>query len=178
MNKIRLTNHSSNKIFFISDTHFCHEDILKIENSPFETVFERDEELIFNWNFVVNKRDHVFFLGDFAHKTWLGKIRPIFNELKGRKYLISGNHDYSLGEKLHWDKKFDQLILIVDNQVIHLSHYPLESWYEKNKGSWHLCGHSHVELKNQISGRVNVAACLQNYTPIDFDTLKEKIEQN
>lgn len=51
-----------------------------------------DHALIQNWNKVVSEDDIVFHLGDFADKS---KWRQIANALKGKKYLIQGNHDRS-----------------------------------------------------------------------------------
>lgn len=53
-----------------------------------------DHALIQNWNKVVSEDDIVFHLGDFAFAD-KSKWRQIANALKGRKYLIQGNHDRS-----------------------------------------------------------------------------------
>ena len=44
------------KIFFTSDLHFGHENVLRFDNRPFETVEEMDDELIKRWNDKVGKR--------------------------------------------------------------------------------------------------------------------------
>ena len=56
---------SQQKIFFTSDLHFGHENVLKMDNRPFKTVDEMDAELIKRWNKKVNKGDIVYVLGDF-----------------------------------------------------------------------------------------------------------------
>lgn len=48
------------KIFFTSDLHFGHENVLRFDNRPFETVEEMDDELIKRWNDKVGKGDLVY----------------------------------------------------------------------------------------------------------------------
>jgi calcineurin-like phosphoesterase family protein len=58
---------SKQGIWFTSDTHFGHNNILKFCKRPWNTVEEMDEALINNWNAVVGTNDIVFHLGDFLH---------------------------------------------------------------------------------------------------------------
>jgi len=61
----------SSKIFFTSDTHFSHSNIIKFCDRPFSDVNEMNTALINNWNKVVPEDGIVFHLGDFA---WSGSI--------------------------------------------------------------------------------------------------------
>jgi len=72
--------------FYVSDTHFGHEAILRYCNPPFASVSEMDEHLIERWNAAVGDNDIVFHLGDFALDD-ADYVRSIFDRLKGRKYL-------------------------------------------------------------------------------------------
>ena len=47
-------------VWFVSDTHFDHENIIKYCNRPFADVNEMNETLIKNWNNVVKPNDIVF----------------------------------------------------------------------------------------------------------------------
>ena len=50
-----------------------------------------EQTLINNWNSRITKNDEVYILGDMF---WYNEEAPrILSELKGRKYLILGNHD-------------------------------------------------------------------------------------
>lgn len=78
-------------IFFTSDTHFGHTNILQFCNRPFHSVQEMNEALINNWNNVVRPEDTVYHLGDFAFggsQLW----NDVLSKLNGHIYLILGNH--------------------------------------------------------------------------------------
>ncbi len=79
-------------IYFVSDTHFNHKNIIDYCNRPFNSVDEMNNVLIQNWNATVSNNDIIYHLGDFA----LGRkdtIMEITSNLNGKKYLIRGNHD-------------------------------------------------------------------------------------
>ena len=82
---------SKQGIWFTSDLHFGHRNILKFCKRPWDTVEEMDEGLIQNWNRVVGKDDLVFNLGDFAFAT-NGRWKELLSQLNGHHYLILGNH--------------------------------------------------------------------------------------
>ena len=47
------------KVFFTSDTHFGHENVIRFDGRPFASVEEMDAELIRRWNAKVGKGDLV-----------------------------------------------------------------------------------------------------------------------
>ncbi|MBX4152323.1 hypothetical protein [Paenibacillus lautus] len=53
-------------VYYTSDTHFCHKNILHYENRPYQDTEEMDAALIEKWNNVVSKNDTVYHLGDFV----------------------------------------------------------------------------------------------------------------
>lgn len=87
-----ILNSSEQGIFFTSDLHFGHKNIIKFCNRPWDTTEEMDEALIANWNSVVGDNDIVFDLGDFAFAT-NRRWKDILERLNGRHYLILGNHE-------------------------------------------------------------------------------------
>lgn len=137
-------------IYYTSDLHFGHKNIIKYENRPFMNIEEMEYVLIHNWNDKVkSNEDHIYVLGDFAFKgsnLSVDKINNIVEELKGRKHLIIGNHDQFINsihfkERL-WEEvvpykeiidKSDKIIMdnkrnIIENRNIILFHYPIENW--------------------------------------------------
>jgi calcineurin-like phosphoesterase family protein len=66
-----------NKIYFSSDHHFSHSNVIKYCNRPYTSVQEMNEDLIQRWNNQVKPEDTVYYLGDFS----LGKnaVREITN---------------------------------------------------------------------------------------------------
>ena len=53
-------------IMYISDLHFGHANIIKIDKRPFSDVEEMNQKMIENWNNKVKSDDWVYILGDFC----------------------------------------------------------------------------------------------------------------
>ena len=79
-------------MFFTSDTHFNHTNIIQYCQRPFKSTDEMNEAMIDNWNSIVGEDDTVFHLGDFC-LGGAAEWNKILNRLNGRIYLILGNHD-------------------------------------------------------------------------------------
>ena len=132
-------------IYLISDTHFCHKNILTYENRPFTDLVDMREKLISNWNSVIGPDDEVYHLGDvgFFNKE-LGM--SIVSRLNGHKHLILGNHD---GHSKSWFKDigFETVekheLLEVNGVKILLTHYPHSQPLPKEGYDLHFYGHVH-----------------------------------
>ena len=81
------------KVLFTGDLHFGHENVLKFDGRPFDTVEEMDTELIRRWNNKVDKGDLVYVLGDMIWKTRNDDAPGLIKSLNGQIILIKGNHD-------------------------------------------------------------------------------------
>jgi calcineurin-like phosphoesterase family protein len=181
------------KTFFTSDLHFKHSNI-KYSNRPFKNVDEMDEALINNWNSVVSDKDSVYICGD------IGMCKPqeiisMLCRLKGNKHLIYGNHDeYIRNNKeilAHFSSAADyKLIKIKDEdafgnyQRIALLHYPMIVWDRSHYGTWHLHGHCHGSLKDDINSlRLDVGVdawyteTVKLYRPVEYSEIKERMKQ-
>ena len=55
-------------IFFTSDFHVGHTNVIRFDGRPFKDVDEMNQSLIDNWNSVVGDEDVVFYLGDLSHR--------------------------------------------------------------------------------------------------------------
>lgn len=179
-------------IFFISDFHLSHHNVIKHDNRPFKNVDEMHYELIKNWNSVVNEDDVVFYLGDLSFgKDSLTKW--FINSLVGEIHFILGNHDkmrdiVKLGrfKSIHpygceiWIKDDDVKSAKGSGgyQQFILSHYPILSWNRSHYGSYHLHGHSHGKLikynPDYYKRKVMDVGCnCIDYTPISYLQVKD-----
>lgn len=157
------------KVFFISDTHFYHNNIIRYCDRPFKDIQEMNETIIRNWNSVVGQDDVVYFLGDFALGSNIEeKYQDLSSRLNGVIYFLRGNHDRSRASV----GKFFNLInngTTVSYNGFHfiLSHHPLYN-SEIPKGYINLHGHIHNNvLGNSFdsSCHINVSADVVNFTP-------------
>ena len=76
------------KIFFIADTHFGHEAMIRFENRPFKDTADMEAKLIQNWNETVDPEDSVFMLGDFAFGD-KDTVTRLCHALNGKKHWSS-----------------------------------------------------------------------------------------
>lgn len=167
--------------FFISDTHFSHQNILKFEPyyRPFETIEEHDQELIKRWNSVVTQEDIVYHLGDVVFgKDNMWKL----GYLNGDKRLIMGNHDcYQTQEYL---KYFTKLYGCLQWQgFCILTHIPVCTQQLMNRFKYNIHGHTHSRHVVDVYGKpdpryINVSCEQINLTPISWDDLKERFNDN
>lgn len=69
-------------IWFTSDQHFYHKNVIRYCNRPFKSLEEMHETLIQNWNKVVGPTDIVYILGDFAF-CGVARMKEIVSRLNG-----------------------------------------------------------------------------------------------
>lgn len=164
------------EVFMIGDTHFCHSNIIKYCDRPFNSTEEMNEKLIENWNKVVGKQDRVFMMGDFA-LCGKEKIIEIGNRLKGKKILILGNHE-GASLKTYYEAGFEMVSKypILFNEFFILSHEP--QYVQENGVYANIFAHVHTNpmYKSVSSRSFCVSAERINYTPISFEIIKKQME--
>ena len=176
-------------VWFTSDTHFGHENIIRFCNRPFKNAAEMNAELIRRWRETVPDDGIIFHLGDFAHgssRLW----NDILNALPGHKYLILGNHDMKAihqGFMSHFELVTQQMTIRVGGQAIVLNHNPFLCYGGSYRDVWQLFGHvhsgpashtglDHPRLKMLFPRQYDVGVDNNNYRPISFADVKAKIE--
>ena len=55
MDKVKIKLHENQKVFFTSDLHFQHKNVIRFCGRPFENTKDMELKLIENWNSVVSK---------------------------------------------------------------------------------------------------------------------------
>lgn len=181
----RMVTPVGNRVFFTSDLHFGHANIIHFCKRPFATVEEMDEVLIENWNRKVHRNDTVYILGDFAFRA-TKPASEYLSRLKGNKILIRGNHDVS------WMKDPDSVAMLEavhDILTVHqsdyqavLCHYPMLSWPHLQRGAYMIYGHIHNNRDEDpciafgLSDKMlNAGVDVNRFEPV---TLDEMIQNN
>lgn len=144
-------------IYFISDLHFGHEGILRLERDQFKNIKEHDEYIIEKINKQVKVTDELWILGDVGAPEKLKFIN-------GRKHLILGNHDKrSVKEYEGYVATVHTAPLYFNNRVL-LSHHP----HPVPSGVLNIHGHLHgatLDSKNHINLSIN---------DVDYKVFSEK----
>lgn len=168
-------------IYFISDTHFGHENVIRFCDRPFGNAHEMNEALINNWNSKVKGHDTVYILGDMFFRC--ENVEEVLLQLKGKKHLIVGNHDSSWMNKMDLNKYFlsvNNMLETTDGiRAITLCHYPMLTWKHQMR-SFMIHGHIHNNTNADyfplIVARDNVLNAgveVNGYAPVTFEELVE-----
>ena len=147
-----------NKLWFMSDLHYNHENVIKFNRRPFENVKEMnwhiEQELITK----VGPGDILFDMGDLFWKTDETTMKNVISLASPKEwYKILGNHDNcNVYRKSYIGTLFTLLSDILEINVDHegrnyrltLCHYPMISWNGKARGTLMIHGHCHGNIDN------------------------------
>lgn len=167
--KIDLDNNDrKRKIWFMSDLHYNHQNILwinqKTRGDRFEDLEEMNQYIIKELKKKVGPDDYLFDLGDLIWKEGPAEVELFSKLLPVRSHRVLGNHD---GKNLGawgktWKGVYDLLDLIIkkggEDIRLTLSHYPILDWNHRYRGSWNLHGHCHggIDLLNEKSAELRL----------------------
>lgn len=170
-------------VWFTSDPHYYHKNIIRYSKRPYKDVDEMNEALIVNYNSVVRPQDTCYFLGDFGFADQKD-LKNVVRRLNGQKTAILGNHDrLKIMLELGFGSVHQYLeIKVPDSEVgmqkIILFHYSMRVWNQSHRGAWQLYGHSHGTLPDDpklLSMDVGVDPC--GYFPISYEGVKAHMKK-
>lgn len=166
-----------NKVFFTSDTHFGHGNIMKYSHRPgltraelellkeeeetgerllrvsYDSIKRMDDYLLDGINSIVGEDDTLYHLGDFcmgSKSNALNSARRYRNAIKCKNvHLLWGNHDdYSI--RSLFSSAMDMRTVKHQGQEIVCLHYAMAIWNKSHRGAWHLYGHSHANAEKNL----------------------------
>jgi calcineurin-like phosphoesterase family protein len=112
-------------IFFTSDWHDCHPNILEFCKRPFKDIIHMREVLIKNFNATVPENGTTYFLGDMSFNSNDSFRNSVIPRLNGRKILLVGNHDKG-PHNMGFDAVLHTAVLYMGEISFSMSHCPLQ----------------------------------------------------
>ena len=185
------TEKDAEKMFFTSDTHFCHSNIIKYCKRPFANIAENDEEIIRRWNEKVPEDGIVFHLGDVAFGD-PERVDNILERLNDTIYLVIGNHDWRRivnNHKWRFEMMTQQINMKIGKRHIILNHYPMLAFSGAWRGedaTYQLFGHVHTSpytdegldqqrMKYLFTSQYDVGVDNNNFTPVSWKEVDQII---
>lgn len=166
------------EIYVISDTHFCHDNIISYCNRPYTDAYHMNQDMIDRWNSVVTPEDKVYHLGDVYMGGRREVVEYILSNLNGKKRLILGNHDNGKDQLLqkHFQKidvwrMFPEYGLLLTHVPVHESTLG-ERTNRKGQPMYLKNIHGHIHTNPSPKGPYRCVCVEQiNYTPINIKEL-------
>lgn len=188
-------------IYFSSDQHYFHSNVIKYCARPFASVEEMNEMMVKYWNDTVSPDDTVYCLGDFSMA--FRPVETFTRRLNGTKYLVPGNHDFchsyhkksrNADKRAEWTQKYvDNGWIVLPEQTtleipgvatVNMCHHPYhltdafddkyKNWRPVDDGRWLLCGHVHEKWK-VVDKMINVGVDQWDFKPVSVDEISKII---
>ena len=171
-------------IFFASDHHFGHANILNFkreDGSPlrvFKDIDHMNEYMVMQHNRRVRPGDKVYFLGDVTMAR-NAKSLEILGRMNGEKVLIKGNHDLAKPEQYLQYFKDIRAVHQFDGMI--LSHIPI---HPESLGRWGVNIHGHLHANrvlmplSKIPDKRYICVCMEqldDYTPVSLEEIKKQM---
>lgn len=179
-------------IFFTSDYHIGHANILKLgAGRPFANTEEMAAAIADRHNAVVRPGDLVYNLGDFALKIKWEQAYSFRQRLVGQQHFLFGNHDNVAWEMIQnkpdcfvWAKgdpdsggMYTFKPKGYDLPKITLCHYAMRTFPSSFHPGLNLYGHSHGMLDEQAPWiGFDVGVDCWDFTPVSIEQVAQKIK--
>jgi calcineurin-like phosphoesterase family protein len=169
MLKIKLQK--GQNLYFTSDTHYSHKNICRgVTNwedaddltRDFKTLDHMNDIIVNSINSKLGEDDILIHLGDWSFGGF-EKIEEFRSRIVCKNiHLILGNHDHHIERNkndirsLFVDVEQYKVLRVIDDNSddleydFVLSHYPICSWHDMNKGRFHLFGHVHLRGNKKL----------------------------
>ncbi len=160
-------------IWFSSDLHYGHENIIRYCSRPFKDAYHMNEVMIERHNALVKPQDHWYCLGDVAvSQVTLNYVLP---RLNGHKRLILGNHDNHAPMK-NYCQYFQKILLWRQFEGIVFTHIPLPRAHFPGKSLVNAHGHIH-EKPSPPGPYINLCVEWTDYRPVHLDDVKKMAQK-
>ena len=186
--KIELEDHQ--KVWITSDTHYNHKNICRGTSKwthasnmrNFDTLSHMNETIINNINEVVGYDDVLIHLGDWSFGGF-ESIAEFRNRIVCKQVsLVLGNHDHHIEnnrdgiQDLFAHVTHYTRMEVKTKDTTHkfvLQHFPIISWQDMAKGTFHLFGHMHLPAnKKMMPGRsMDVGMDGNNLKPYELKSI-------
>lgn len=190
----------TDRIYFYSDPHFGHKNVIEFCERPFDDVQDMEEKMIKLYNETVPKDGVCIWLGD-CFFTNYNRAKVIMDQLNGTKILIRGNHDFSPSQMYRMGFSFvsNYAEIVIAGYNVSLKHYPFKpklSFKDRiklltgkkikelrfmdrrpdNKGQWLIHGHTHTKIKRN-DRQIHVGVDAWDYKPVPFRIIEAIIQK-
>lgn len=176
-------------VFFCSDLHFNHRNIIKYCGRPWNSgrgedgelvvtdddLAKMNDDLVANFNSVVGPGSTTWFLGDFCMGPYQRKTIPELRaRLNGKINIVLGNHDRH-SVKFYYDAGFDRVYdrPVVVHGFMVLSHAPMEF---VKAPFFNVYGHVHDCASYKTWSKDSCCVCVERhgYRPVPLGIIMKK----
>ena len=149
-------------IYFMSDLHYNHSNVLKMDNRGFSDIGAMNDYIEDALQKTLKPEDILFDLGDLFWNCTVDTCEKVLNKIKCKRiYKIMGNHDkFGLYYNQAPLKKYFKVISdLLDFNIqgqdgkkyfITASHYPILDFNGMYHGGLHLFGHTHGHIDSWV----------------------------
>jgi len=194
------------KVWFTTDWHLGHQKEFIWKARGYTSAEHHTQSIIDITNQYVREGDILFNLGDLCLNTSMEQLDRYLDQIVCRNVLcLWGNHN-NPHEKTVYRPERDKVIgpgvrfdwiypvryknitylghyheVVVNKQLIILSHYAFQIWNERHNGSWCLCGHSHGSLPTtrpeSSYGKILDVGWDLFHKPLSFSEIKDIMDK-